>query len=84
MYQNLKGEQTMKIKIVGKNIAVTEGIRTKITEKLSKLDRYDFLKENAEVNVLIRTVKNDQIIEVTIPLENKKEIKRFICSCRSC
>ena len=60
MYQNLKGEQTMKIKIVGKNIAVTEGIRTKITEKLSKLDRYDFLKENAEV---------------TIPLENKKMIR---------
>lgn len=75
MYQNLKGEQTMKIKIVGKNITVTEGIRTKITEKLSKLDRYDFLKENAEVNVLIRTVKNDQIIEVTIPLDNKKMIR---------
>lgn len=65
----------MKIKIVGKNITVTEGIRTKITEKLSKLDRYDFLKENAEVNVLIRTVKNDQIIEVTIPLDNKKMIR---------
>ena len=69
MYQNIKGEQTMKIKIVGKNITVTEGIRTKITEKLSKLDRYDFLKENAEVNVLIRTVKNDQIIEVTIYMQ---------------
>lgn len=61
----------MNTKIVGKNIKVTEGIENKINEKLDKLQRYEIIK-NAQCNVLIRTVKDDQIIEVTMILENKK------------
>ena len=65
----------MKINIVGKNVTVTEGMRTKIEEKLQKLEKYEFIKPDMVCNVLVRTVKDDQIIEVTIPLEGKKMIR---------
>ena len=64
----------MNTKIIGKNVKVTEGIENKINEKLDKLQRYEIIK-NAQCNVLIRTVKDDQIIEVTMILENKKIIR---------
>lgn len=65
----------MKTKIIGKNVTVTEGMRTKIENMLEKLEKYDFFKENTVCNVLVRTVKDDQIIEITIPLEHKKMIR---------
>ena len=54
----------MRLQIIGKNVTVTDGMESYITKKLSKLDT--FLKEETPVRVIIRTVKNDQIIEVTI------------------
>lgn len=63
----------MKITIVGKTVTVTEGMKGAITEKLSKCDKY--LKENTPVRVLVRTVKDDQIIEVAIPVGKNKEIR---------
>jgi len=65
----------MNIKIVGKNVTVSEGMKNKIIEKLSKLEKYEYIKPETTCNVLIRTVKDDQIIEVTIPVENKKVIR---------
>lgn len=64
----------MNVKIVGTNIAVTEGIKTKIESKLSKLEKYDYLTADAACDVKIRTVKSDQIIEVRIKLESRKVI----------
>lgn len=61
----------MKIKIVGKNVEVTKAMEEKIIEKLTKLEKYDYLKPETVCNVLIRTVKDDQIIEVTIHVGNK-------------
>ncbi len=59
----------MKVSIRGKNIALTEGIETKITKKLSMLDKYFIMSENVEAKVLIRTYPVGQKIEVTIPTE---------------
>ena len=55
----------MKLTIIGKTVTITDGMREAITEKLSKCDKY--LKENTPVRVVVRTVKDDQIIEVAIP-----------------
>ena len=64
-----KGGIFMKVSIRGKNIALTEGIETKITKKLSMLDKYFIMSENVEAKVLIRTYPVGQKIEVTIPTE---------------
>ena len=63
----------MNINISGKQITVTAGMREKITKKLSKLST--FLDEDTPVNVIVRTVKDDQIIEVTIPLKDRKTVR---------
>ena len=59
----------MKVSIRGKNIAITEGIETKINKKLSMLDKYFIMSDNVEAKVLIRTYPVGQKIEVTIPTE---------------
>ena len=64
-----KGGIFMKVSIRGKNIALTEGIETKINKKLSMLDKYFIVSDNVEAKVLIRTYPVGQKIEVTIPTE---------------
>lgn len=59
----------MKITLRGKNIEITEAIEEKVSEKLSKLDKYFIVSENVEVKVLVRTYPYGQKIEVTIPTE---------------
>ncbi len=57
----------MKIKIVGKNITVTEGIAEKINKKLDVLTKYFIISEDDVASVLVRTYPTKQKIEVTIP-----------------
>ena len=57
----------MKLIMAGKGIELTDGIKTYSEEKLSKLDKY--FTENTIANVTFKTEKNDQIIEVTIPIK---------------
>ena len=45
----------MKITLRGKNIEITEAIEEKVSEKLSKLDKYFIVSENVEAKVLVRT-----------------------------
>ena len=59
----------MKITLRGKNIEITEAIEEKVSEKLSKLDKFFILRENVEAKVLVRTYPYGQKIEVTIPTE---------------
>lgn len=59
----------MKITLRGKNIEITEAIEEKVSEKLSKLDKYFIVNENVEAKVLVRTYPYGQKIEVTIPTE---------------
>ena len=61
--------RSMKITLRGKNIEITEAIEEKVSEKLSKLDKYFIVSENVEAKVLVRTYPYGQKIEVTIPTE---------------
>ena len=57
----------MRYIISGKNIEVTEGLRTAITDKLGKLERY--FTPDTEVHVTLSVEKERQKIEVTIPVK---------------
>lgn len=55
----------MKITVTGKNIEVTNALRSVVEKKLEKLDKY--FKPDIEAQVTLSVEKNRQIIEVTIP-----------------
>ncbi len=57
----------MKFIIVGKNIEVTEGLRSAVEDKIGKLKRY--FTEETEVHVTLSVEKDRQKIEVTIPVK---------------
>ena len=57
----------MKFIISGKNIAVTEGLKTAVEDKLGKLERY--FTPDTEVIVTLSIEKERQKIEVTIPVK---------------
>ena len=59
--------EVMKFIISGKNIAVTEGLKTAVEDKLGKLERY-FTPET-EIIVTLSVEKERQKIEVTIPVK---------------
>lgn len=54
----------MKFIIIGRNIDITEGLKSAVQEKLGKLERY-FTPENVTLSV----EKDRQKIEVTIPVK---------------
>ena len=54
----------MKTIITGKNIEITEGLRERITKKISKLDK--FFNKETEAHVTLSVQKLRQIAEVTI------------------
>ncbi len=53
--------------ISGKNIAVTEGLKTAVEDKLSKLERY--FTPDTDIIVTLSVEKDRQKIEVTIPVK---------------
>lgn len=57
----------MKFIISGKNITVSEGLRTAVEDKLGKLERY--FTPDTEVVVTLSVEKERQKIEVTIPMK---------------
>lgn len=57
----------MKFTISGKNIPVSEGLRTAVEDKLGKLERY--FTPDTEVIVTLSVEKERQKIEVTIPVK---------------
>lgn len=57
----------MKFTISGKNVEVTESLKTAVAEKLAKLDR--FFSQDVEANVTLSVEKNRQKVEVTIPVK---------------
>ncbi len=64
---NSKGDGSMKFIISGKNITVSEGLRTAVEDKLGKLERY--FTPDTEVVVTLSVEKERQKIEVTIPVK---------------
>jgi putative sigma-54 modulation protein len=63
----MKGMRNMKFVIVGKNIEVTEGLKTAVEDKIGKLERY--FTQETEVHVTLSVEKERQKIEVTIPVK---------------
>ena len=63
----MKGMSGMKFVIVGKNIDVTEGLRSAVEDKIGKLERY--FNSETEVHVTLSVEKERQKIEVTIPVK---------------
>lgn len=57
----------MRFTITGKNIEVTEGLRSAIYEKIGKLDK--FFTKDVEAIVTLSVEKERQKIEVTIPIK---------------
>ena len=64
---NSKGDGTMKFIISGKNITVSQGLRTAVEDKLGKLERY--FTPDTEVIVTLSVEKERHKIEVTIPVK---------------
>ncbi len=63
----MKGMSGMKFVIVGKNIEVTQGLKTAVEEKIGKLERY--FNPETEIHVTLSVEKERQKIEVTIPVK---------------
>lgn len=59
----------MKIKIVGKELKVTEAINDYVEKKLDRIDKYF---EEAEAEVTLRTEKNEQIAEIYVIANGEK------------
>lgn len=57
----------MKYIISGKNIEVTEGLKTAVYDKLDRLEKY--FNEDTEVQVTFSVEKDRQKMEVTIPIK---------------
>lgn len=64
-----KGMMNMKFIILGKNIDVTEGLRSAVEDKIGKLEKY--FSPETEVRVTLSVEKDRQKIEVTIPVKGK-------------
>ena len=64
---NSKGDGYMNFIISGKNIAVTDGLRTAVEDKLGKLERY--FTPDTDIHVTLSVEKERQKIEVTIPVK---------------
>lgn len=57
----------MKFVIAGKNIDVTQGLKTAVEDKIGKLEKY--FNPDTEVHVTLSVEKERQKIEVTIPVK---------------
>ena len=57
----------MKFIIIGRNIDITEGLKSAVQEKLGKLERY--FTPGTEIHVTLSVEKDRQKIEVTIPVK---------------
>ena len=53
----------MKIKIIGKELKITDAINDYVEKKLDRIDKYF---NDAEADVTLRTQKNEQIAEITV------------------
>jgi putative sigma-54 modulation protein len=57
----------MRFEIVGKNVTITEAMRTQIEKKLSTLEKYLLIDPNTTARVVARVYPNSQKVEITIP-----------------
>jgi len=56
----------MKYQIIGKNIEVTESIKTAVLDKLSRMDKYFVINEDVSCRVVVRSYPVGAKVEITI------------------
>ena len=56
----------MHYQIVGKNITVTEGITSAITEKLQRLEKFFVIDDDVTCRALVRSYKVGAKVEITV------------------
>jgi len=59
----------MKIKIIGKELKITEAINDYVEKKLDRIDKYF---EESEAEVTLKTEKNEQIAEIYVTANGEK------------
>ncbi len=59
----------MKIKIIGKELKITEAMNDYVEKKLDRIDKYF---EEAEADVTLKTEKNEQIAEICVLANGEK------------
>ena len=59
----------MKIKIIGKELKITEALNDYVEKKLERIDKYF---EDAEADVTLKTEKNEQIAEICVISQGEK------------
>ena len=59
----------MKIKIIGKEVKVTEAMNDYVEKKLERIEKYF---ENAEADVTLKTEKNEQTAEICVIANGEK------------
>lgn len=57
----------MKVNVRGKNVDITDSMRTRVEEKLGFLEKYIIIDETTVANVLVKVYNTHHKIEVTIP-----------------
>jgi len=65
----MKGEIMLKYKFTGKNIDVTDALKERAQQKIGRLEK--LLPFDAEVNVKFSVVRQNNRVEVTIPLPRR-------------
>ena len=63
----MKGVKYMKCNITGRNLEITESIKTAVEEKITKLGRY--FAPDVVAQVTMSMEKNRQKVEITIPVK---------------
>ena len=59
----------MKIKIIGKELKITEAMNDYVEKKLDRIDKYF---EDAEADVTLKTERNEQIAEICVIAAGEK------------
>lgn len=59
----------MEVKVIGKEIKVTDAINDYAEKKLERIDKYF---ENAKAEVTVKSEKNEQVAEVTVTANGEK------------
>lgn len=68
LYQIIdEGADIMRIKITGRNIELTDGLKAAVEDKLNKLEKY--FTPDTDVYVTLSVEKERQKVEVTIPMK---------------
>ncbi|MFV0288800.1 MAG: ribosome hibernation-promoting factor, HPF/YfiA family [Mycoplasmatales bacterium] len=65
----------MKVRIIGKNIEVTEAIKNAVEEQLQILDKY-FVDKELQADVVVRTYKVGQKIEITVNMDKNHTLRQ--------